>query len=88
MQQVLVPETSPSVPGFEIASVYRPFGEIGGDFFQILPTSDEAHPGSIVVAVGDVSEKGLPAAMTVSLLVGTLRTLVLYTQSPRRSWPR
>jgi serine phosphatase RsbU (regulator of sigma subunit) len=36
----------------------------------------------VLVAIGDVSGKGMPAAMTVSLLVGTLRTLVHYTQSP------
>jgi serine phosphatase RsbU (regulator of sigma subunit) len=36
----------------------------------------------VLVIVGDVSGKGMPAAMTVSLLVGTVRTLAHYTQSP------
>jgi serine phosphatase RsbU (regulator of sigma subunit) len=61
-----------------IASIYKPFGEVGGDFFQILPLED----GSVLVAIGDVSGKGMPAAMTVALLVGTLRTLADSTQSP------
>jgi Stage II sporulation protein E (SpoIIE)/GAF domain len=78
VQQVLIPDKLPMTPGFEIASVYRPFGEVGGDFFQIIPNED----GGILVAIGDVSGKGMPAAMTVSLLVGTLRTLAHYTQSP------
>ncbi len=78
VQQVLIPEQVPATPGFEIHSVYKPFGEVGGDFFQVLPQRD----GSVLIAVGDVSGKGLPAAMTVSLLVGTLRTLAHYTQSP------
>jgi hypothetical protein len=78
VQQLLIPETIPDVPGFKIDCVYRPYGEVGGDFFQILPLAQ----GGIVVAVGDVSGKGLPAAMTVSLLVGTLRTLVHYTSAP------
>ena len=77
VQQVLVPEEIPAVPGFAIAAVYRPFGEVGGDFFQILPIA-----GGVLVVIGDVSGKGMPAAMTVSLLVGTVRTLAHYTQSP------
>jgi hypothetical protein len=78
VQQVLIPTAIPEVPGFSIQAVYKPAGEVGGDFFQILPTRD----GGVLVAVGDVSGKGLPAAMAVSLLVGTLRTLAHYTQSP------
>jgi sigma-B regulation protein RsbU (phosphoserine phosphatase) len=78
VQQVLIPEDIPAIPGFEIRSIYRPFGEVGGDFFQIMAQDD----GSVLIAIGDVSGKGLPAAMTVSLLVGTVRTLAHYTQSP------
>ncbi len=78
VQQVLVPDEIPIVPGFRIESVYKPAGEVGGDFFQILPTANDG----LLVVIGDVSGKGIPAAMTVSLLVGTIRTLAHYTQSP------
>ena len=78
VQQVLIPDQIPSVPGFKIESVYRPAGQVGGDFFQILPLTS----GEVLVVIGDVSGKGMPAAMTVSLLVGTLRTLAHYTASP------
>ena len=78
VQQVLIPEELPQIPGFSIQSVYQPAGQVGGDFFQILP----AQNGGVLVCIGDVSGKGMPAAMTVSLLVGTLRTLAHYTQSP------
>ncbi|HTW46450.1 MAG TPA: SpoIIE family protein phosphatase [Acidobacteriaceae bacterium] len=78
VQQVLIPEEIPRIPGFLIHTVYKPYGEVGGDFFQILPVPG----GGAVIAIGDVSGKGMPAAMTVSLLVGTLRTLAHYTQSP------
>jgi hypothetical protein len=78
VQQVLVPEEIPHIPGFEIEAIYRPFGEVGGDFFQILPIAG----GGALVVIGDVSGKGMPAAMMVSLLVGTVRTLAHYTQSP------
>jgi hypothetical protein len=78
VQQVLVPDNIPVIPGFLIQSVYKPAGQVGGDFFQIIPVRS----GGVLVAIGDVSGKGMPAAMTVSLLVGTLRTLAHYTQSP------
>ncbi|HEY1803161.1 MAG TPA: SpoIIE family protein phosphatase [Terracidiphilus sp.] len=79
VQQVLVPENIPAIPGFKIQNVYKPAAEVGGDFSQIIPLAD----GGLLLAIGDVSGKGVPAAMTVSLLVGTLRTLAHYTQSPR-----
>ncbi|MBS1804079.1 MAG: SpoIIE family protein phosphatase [Acidobacteria bacterium] len=78
VQQVLVPEALPAVPGFNLASAYKPAREVGGDFFQILPMDS----GGALIVIGDVSGKGMPAAMTVSLLVGTVRTLAHYTQSP------
>ncbi len=78
VQQVMIPESMPSTPGFEIRSVYKPFGELGGDFFQILPQAD----GSVLVAIGDVSGKGMAAAMMVSLVVGTLHTLAERTTRP------
>jgi hypothetical protein len=78
VQQVLIPEAVPPIPGFSIQSIYHPAGQVGGDFFQILPAQHDA----VLLCLGDVSGKGMPAAMTVSLLVGTLRTLAHYTQSP------
>lgn len=78
VQQVLIPTEIPSVIGFDIQCVYKPAGHVGGDFFQIIPIAS----GGLLVAIGDVSGKGMPAAMTVSLLVGTLRTLAHFTHSP------
>jgi serine phosphatase RsbU (regulator of sigma subunit) len=78
VQHVLIPEETPAIPGFSIASIYKPAAEVGGDFFQVMPQAD----GSALIIVGDVSGKGLKAAMTVSLIVGSLRTLAEYTQRP------
>lgn len=78
VQKVLVPEETPGIPGFAISSIYRPAEEVGGDFFQVIPVADN----SALIVLGDVSGKGLKAAMTVSLIVGSLRTLADYTQSP------
>ena len=63
---------------FDLECVYKPAGQVGGDFFQILPIASN---GALII-IGDVSGKGMPAAMAVSLLVGTVRTLAHYTQSP------
>jgi Stage II sporulation protein E (SpoIIE) len=78
VQQVLIPEEIPSIPGLTLECVYKPAGQVGGDFFQILPTPNN---GALIV-IGDVSGKGVPAAMAVSLLVGIVRTLAHYTQNP------
>jgi len=82
VQTVLIPAEVPEVPGLEIRSVYKPAGHVGGDFFQVIPIASGPHAGSALIVIGDVSGKGMPAAMTVSLLVGTVRTLAHYTQSP------
>ncbi len=79
VQQFLIPEALPNIPGFTLESEYRPAHQVGGDFFQFLPVNN----GSVLVVIGDVSGKGMPAAMTVSQLVGTVRTLSQFTTSPR-----
>ncbi len=81
LQQVLIPTTLPQLRGFTITSAYRPAREVGGDFFQILPLDDRPDAPTLVV-LGDVSGKGLKAAMTVSLIVGTVRTLARFTTGP------
>jgi serine phosphatase RsbU (regulator of sigma subunit) len=68
-QRLIAPAVD--VPGFKIASAYLPAKQVGGDFFRILPEPD----GSVLVIVGDVSGKGLRAAMTVSGIIGALRTM-------------
>ena len=66
---LLVPASTPSTPGFQVESVYLPASEVGGDFFHVQPGDD----GSLLIVVGDVSGKGLQAAMTVSTIMGALR---------------
>ncbi len=78
VQQVLVPESLPRVSGLSINTAYHPAQELGGDFFQILPLTT----GDTLIVIGDVAGKGLPAALQVSLVVGTLRAVVDYTTSP------
>jgi hypothetical protein len=78
IQQILIPEEQPNIPGFQIECVYHPAQQVGGDFFQILPLEG----GGVLAVLGDVSGKGLPAALSVALLVGTLRSLAETTTDP------
>lgn len=81
LQHVLIPEALPSLPGFAFTSAYRPALEVGGDFFQVIPLEGD-HAGSTLILLGDVSGKGLKAAMTVSLIVGAVRTLARFAPYP------
>jgi hypothetical protein len=80
VQHVLIPEAIPAVPGFTLESEYRPAQQVGGDFFQMLPDDD----GSVLAVIGDVSGKGLKAAMLVSLIVGTIRNQAEKDSDPVR----
>ena len=83
IQQVLMPTAAErQAPGYAVSSVYRPASEVGGDFFQIIPLPQGDGSLHTLIVAGDVSGKGLRAAMTVSLVVGTLRTLAEYDPSP------
>ena len=69
VQAMLIPTQLPSNYNFVLESAYFPARGVGGDFFQALPLKDD----SMLIVVGDVSGKGLQAAMNASTLVGALR---------------
>lgn len=69
VQAMLIPTQLPSNNYFMLESAYVPVSGVGGDFFQVLPVDD----GSMLIVVGDVSGKGLQAAMNASTLVGAFR---------------
>ncbi len=73
VQQLLIPSQQPATPGFLIESVYLPARQVGGDFFLILPAQDPTSDLSLLAVIGDVSGKGLQAAMVVSTIIGGLR---------------
>jgi GAF domain-containing protein len=70
VQQLLLQSSSRSTPGFQVESVYLPASEVGGDFFFLSSAPD----GSLTAIVGDVSGKGLTAAMRVAMILGALRS--------------
>jgi hypothetical protein len=78
VQRVMVPEDLPSISGYALESVYRPAAEVGGDFFQIISLQSDR----TLIVIGDVSGKGLRAAMIVSMIVGMLGVVSSFTEEP------
>ena len=68
IQQTLLPKTLPEIPGYEVAAYYQPAREVGGDFYDFLTLED----GRLGLVVGDVTDKGVPAA----LVMATTRTML------------
>jgi serine phosphatase RsbU (regulator of sigma subunit) len=68
IQQGLLPHGFPEVEGWSFDAFYSPAREVGGDFYDWLKLSD----GRLAVIIGDVSDKGIPAA----LVMATCRTLL------------
>lgn len=58
--------------GIRIATAMRPANTVGGDYFDVI----DLGPGRVAVVVGDVAGKGMPAALLMALLQGSLRTLL------------
>lgn len=71
IQMLLMPGTSPNVPGLEIDLRFQPARQLGGDLYDFLNYGKDRR----VLAVGDVSGKGAPAALYGALAGGILRSL-------------
>jgi sigma-B regulation protein RsbU (phosphoserine phosphatase) len=71
VQQRLFPQI-PAVPGMDIAGHCRPALGVGGDYYDVVPLED----GRLVIAVGDVSGKGIAAALLMASLRASLRGIV------------
>ncbi|MGA7109136.1 MAG: PP2C family protein-serine/threonine phosphatase [Terracidiphilus sp.] len=78
VQSLMVPANPPPITGYTLECVYRPAAEVGGDFFQVIPLA----AGRTLIVIGDVSGKGLRAAMIVSMIVGMLCTVSSFTEEP------
>jgi hypothetical protein len=84
VQGQLVPADLPQLAAFACDAAYRAAGEVGGDFYQVFPRPD----GSALVVVGDVSGKGLRAAMFGTLLVGAANALAKENLPPAQMLSR
>lgn len=77
IQQRLLPHEFPELPGFELTGVSVPSLEVGGDYFDFLDQGD----GRVGVAIGDVSGKGMPAALLMANLQASLQGQVIHPSS-------
>jgi serine phosphatase RsbU (regulator of sigma subunit)/anti-sigma regulatory factor (Ser/Thr protein kinase) len=68
IQQTLLPHDVPHLAGWDVAAYYQPAREVGGDFYDFLYFDD----GRLGIVIGDVTDKGVPAA----LVMATTRTLL------------
>lgn len=74
MQQMLFPEVLPSDKRLDLAATYTAFHEVGGDYYDFIPiTKDE-----FIICIGDVSGKGVGAAMLMANFQAILRTLLSF----------
>ena len=78
IQQALLPKEVPTLPGWHIVPYYQPAREVGGDFYDFLPFED----GRLGIVIGDVTDKGVPAALVMATTCTMLRTASQQTASP------
>ncbi len=78
IQTSFLPDSTPSVPGWEVAAHYRAARMVGGDFYDFLPLSD----GKWGLVVADVADKGMPAALYMALSRTLLRAVARNQDDP------
>jgi sigma-B regulation protein RsbU (phosphoserine phosphatase) len=79
IQMNLLPKEPPKVPGYDIAGVSLPAKAVGGDYFDFIQMGDDR----LGFCLGDVSGKGMPAALLMANLQATLRGQIDMCASPR-----
>jgi serine phosphatase RsbU (regulator of sigma subunit) len=78
VQQQFLPDELPDLPGWQIAAFYRSAREVGGDFYSFV----ELPTGEMGIAIGDVTDKGAPAALVMATTQG-----LLGAEAPRVATP-
>jgi serine phosphatase RsbU (regulator of sigma subunit)/anti-sigma regulatory factor (Ser/Thr protein kinase) len=69
IQQNFLPKELPELSGWHVAAYYRPAREVGGDFYDVIPLPG----GKVGFVVGDVTDKGVPAALVMAATRSVLR---------------
>jgi sigma-B regulation protein RsbU (phosphoserine phosphatase) len=72
VQQRMIPHTPPKVPGLDLAAVYVPCYELGGDFYDFIPLQGD----NTGLAIADVAGKGVPASLSMAAVRAALRAQV------------
>lgn len=78
IQQTLLPKELPDLPGWQLTTFYQPARAVGGDFYDFIPYED----GRLGLVVGDVTDKGVPAALVMATTRSILRSSAQSELSP------
>ena len=78
IQQNFLPRVLPELPGWQLDAYYKPAREVGGDFYDFFDLPD----GQLGVVVGDVTDKGVPAAMVMAAARSVLRAIAAQVVAP------
>jgi serine phosphatase RsbU (regulator of sigma subunit)/anti-sigma regulatory factor (Ser/Thr protein kinase) len=78
IQQTLLPKDLPALPGWKLSRYYQPAREVGGDFYDFIYFDD----GRLALIIGDVTDKGVPAALVMATTRSILRTAAQRLVSP------
>ena len=78
IQQTLLPKDVPALPGWQMAAIYQPARAVGGDFYDFLFFPD----GRVGLVIGDVTDKGVPAALVMASTRSILRASASGEASP------
>ena len=76
IQANLLPKAQPSIPGYDIAGMSVSAANVGGDYYDFLPSEDR-----LVICLGDVSGKGMPASLLMANMQATIRGQNLVSSS-------
>jgi serine phosphatase RsbU (regulator of sigma subunit) len=78
IQRQFLPESLPDLPGWQVTAFYRPAQTVGGDFYDFIPLPG----GQVMVVIGDVTGKGVPAALVMASTHALLRAAAPRLISP------
>lgn len=78
IQQTLLPKDVPHISGYEVTAYYQPARAVGGDFYDFISYPD----GRLGFVIGDVTDKGVPAALVMATTRSLLRSAAERFDSP------
>jgi serine phosphatase RsbU (regulator of sigma subunit)/anti-sigma regulatory factor (Ser/Thr protein kinase) len=78
IQQTLLPKELPALPGWQIGAYYQPARAVGGDFYDFIHLAD----GRLGLVIGDVTDKGVPAALVMATTRAIMRGAALRLDTP------
>lgn len=78
IQQNLLPRENPELPGWQFGAFYRSMRHVGGDFYDFIGLPD----GAMGIVIGDVTDKGVPAALVMASTRSVIRSVAARIDSP------